>query len=71
MLSKITAALRGFVARIEREGGQALAEYGLILALIAIAAIIALGVLGVVISGQLDNIGACLGGAAGTCPFTG
>jgi len=56
MLSKITAALRGFVARIEREGGQALAEYGLILALIAIAAIIALGVLGVVIAGNLDAI---------------
>ena len=71
MLSKITTALRGFVARIEREGGQALAEYGLILALIAIAAIVALGVLGVVIAGQLDDIGACLGGSSGTCPFTG
>ncbi|MCH8921236.1 MAG: Flp family type IVb pilin [Chloroflexi bacterium] len=69
MLSKITAALRGFVARIEREGGQALAEYGLILALIAIAAIIALGVLGVVIAGNLGDIGACLGGGEGTCPF--
>jgi Flp pilus assembly pilin Flp len=68
MLSKITAALRGFVARIEREGGQALAEYGLILALIAIAAIIALGALGVLISGQLNTIGDCLGGTGGTCP---
>ncbi len=56
MLSKITAALRGFVARIEREGGQALAEYGLILALIAVVAIAALGFLGLAIVGQLDQI---------------
>ena len=56
MLSKITAALQGFVARIEREGGQALAEYGLILALIAVVAIAALGFLGLAIVGQLDQI---------------
>ena len=56
MLSKITAALRGFVARMEREGGQALAEYGLILALIAVAAILALTALGLAIGGQLDAI---------------
>jgi len=60
MLSKITAALQGFVARIEREGGQALAEYGLILALIAVAAIVALGVLGIAIAGQLDAITAVM-----------
>ncbi len=71
MLSNISAALLRFVARLEREKGQALAEYGLILALIAIAAIISLGVLGLVIAGQLDDIGACLGGSSGTCPFTG
>ena len=60
MLSKITAALQGFVSRIEREGGQALAEYGLILALIAVAAIVALGVLGIAIAGQLDAITAVM-----------
>ncbi len=60
MLSKITTALQGFVARIEREGGQALAEYGLILALIAVAAIVALGVLGIAIAGQLDAITAVM-----------
>ncbi len=60
MLSKITAALQGFVARMEREGGQALAEYGLILALIAVAAIVALGVLGIAIAGQLDAITAVM-----------
>ena len=56
MLSNISAALLRFVTRFEREEGQALAEYGLILALIAVAAIIALGVLGIAISGQLGAI---------------
>ena len=60
MLSKITAALQGFVARIEREGGQALAEYGLILALIAVVAIAALGFLGIAIAGQLGAITAVM-----------
>ncbi len=67
MLSKITAALRGFVSRIEREEGQALAEYGLILALIAVVAIGALGFLGLAIAGQLDAIEAVMpfGGGSG------
>ena len=56
MLSNITVALLRFVSRFEREEGQALAEYGLILALIAVAAIIALGLLGLAIAGQLDAI---------------
>ncbi len=60
MLSKITAALRGFVARIEREEGQALAEYGLILALIAVVAIAALTALGLAIAGQMDEIEAVM-----------
>ncbi len=60
MLSNISAALLRFVSRFEREEGQALAEYGLILALIAVAAIISLGVLGVAIAGQLDAIPAVM-----------
>ncbi len=60
MLSNISAALLRFVSRFEREEGQALAEYGLILALIAVAAIIALGVLGVAIAGQLGAISAAM-----------
>ena len=72
MLSNISAAVLRFVARIQREKGQALAEYGLILALIAIAAIIALGALGLALAGQLEDIGACVGASgSGTCPFTG
>ncbi len=56
MLSKINAALLRLYARFEQEKGQALAEYGLILALIAVAAIAALGFLGLAIAGQLDKI---------------
>jgi pilus assembly protein Flp/PilA len=60
MLSTISAALLRFVARLEREEGQALAEYGLILALIAVAAILALTALGVAIAGQLGAISAVM-----------
>ena len=58
MLSDISAALLRFVARFER--GQALAEYGLILAAIAVFCIIALGLLGVAIDGQLDAVTAAM-----------
>lgn len=56
MLSKINEALLRVYARFQREEGQALAEYGLILALIAVACIVALGFLGLAIAGQLDKI---------------
>jgi len=58
MLSNISAALLRFVTRFER--GQALAEYGLILAAIAVFCIIALGLLGVAIDGQLDAVTAAM-----------
>ncbi len=60
MLSNLSAALLRFFDRFEREEGQALAEYGLILALIAVACIIALGALGLAVAGQLDAISAAL-----------
>ena len=44
------------IARLEDARGQALAEYGLILGLIAIAAIIAMGLLGVALSDKLDEV---------------
>ena len=56
MISTITAALLRFAARTERAEGQALAEYGLILALIAVVCVIALGVLGLAVSDQFDFI---------------
>jgi Flp pilus assembly pilin Flp len=60
MISCISSALSVAVMRFEREGGQTLAEYGLILAIIAVASIIALGALGLAVSGQLDAITAAL-----------
>jgi len=60
MISSIRSALSAAVVHLEPEGGQTLAEYGLILALVAVASIIALGVLGLAVSGQLDAIAAAL-----------
>ncbi len=60
MISSISPALSAAVVHLEREGGQTLAEYGMILALIAVASIIALGALGLVVSGQLGAIAAAL-----------
>jgi pilus assembly protein Flp/PilA len=60
MLSTISAAVLRFVARFEREEGQALAEYGLILALIAVVCILALTALGLAVAGQLDAITAVM-----------
>jgi pilus assembly protein Flp/PilA len=48
---------RSFIqARLEREEGQALVEYALILSLIAVAAVVILGVLGGKISGIFTTI---------------
>jgi pilus assembly protein Flp/PilA len=49
MISKINEAMVWFMSRFEREEGQALAEYGLILALIAVVCLIALTALGVAV----------------------
>ena len=60
MLSKISEFIVGLVGRFRSEEGQALAEYGLILALIAAAAIISLTAVGVAVSGTLDRLTQCL-----------
>ena len=60
MISSISSALSAAAVRFEREGGQTLAEYSLILAFIAMASIIALGALGLAVSGQLDAFAAAL-----------
>ena len=56
MLSKINEALTWLVTRYQREDGQALAEYGLLLALIAVVCIAALTFLGLAIAGTLSTI---------------
>jgi len=56
MFSKMNEALMALFARFDREDGQALAEYGLLLALIAVVCIGALTVLGIAISGTLGSI---------------
>jgi pilus assembly protein Flp/PilA len=61
MLSKINEAILRLFAR-EDEDGQALAEYGLILGLIAVVAIAALTLMGTLIAGELGNITDALGG---------
>jgi len=48
------------ISRIRNEAGQGLAEYALIIALIAIAAILALTFLGGQLGVVLSNIGASL-----------
>ncbi len=56
MVSRINEALTWLAARYEREDGQALAEYGLLLALIAVVCIVALTALGLAIAGTLSTI---------------
>ena len=56
MLSTINAALLRLYGLFEREKGQALAEYGLILALIAVAAVLALTALGLAVARQLSAL---------------
>lgn len=60
MLFDLASSLWRSAARFEREDGQTLAEYGLILALITVASIVALGLLGLAVAGQLDAITAAL-----------
>jgi len=48
--------LEMIISRLDREDGQALAEYGLILAFIAIVCVLALTALGVAVSGVLGGV---------------
>jgi pilus assembly protein Flp/PilA len=52
--------LKKYVAMKHREEGQGLAEYGLILALVAVLCVTALGVLQGGISGVLSSVGTSL-----------
>lgn len=56
MISRMSDTLATLLSCFQRERGQALAEYGLLLALIAVVCIVALGALGLAIAGTLDSI---------------
>jgi pilus assembly protein Flp/PilA len=60
MLRLVIQHLRAVLGR--EEEGQALTEYGLILALIAVVAIAALVAIGGAVSGTLDDIASALTG---------
>ena len=63
MASRLSEAVMGLFVRYKDEEGQALAEYGLILGLIAIVAVTALTLLGTAITGKLGGVAAGLGGS--------
>jgi Flp pilus assembly pilin Flp len=52
----ITDALTRFVSWMREEAGQTLVEYGIILALISIAAIIAIGLLGGAVADTFQSV---------------
>jgi pilus assembly protein Flp/PilA len=65
MLEKLAIWTKSF-ARLEElrsEEGQALVEYGLILALVAVVCIVALQLLGQNVAAQLTAIATAIGGA--------
>ncbi|MFN8439136.1 MAG: Flp family type IVb pilin [Caldilineaceae bacterium] len=62
MLTQLIAMVNGFVAFSKNEEGQGLAEYALILVLIAIVVIAALTTLGTQIDTVFGDITAGLGG---------
>ena len=56
LFQKAYAVLSGLSARFEREEGQALVEYALILALIAVVSILILQALGLNVSRVFNNV---------------
>jgi len=66
---RVLVALQGLKARFEDERGQTLAEYGLIMAVIAVAVVVAAGVaFREAIVGAFDNATECISGAGNTGP---
>jgi Flp pilus assembly pilin Flp len=53
---KFTELMAYLRARFEVEEGQTMAEYGVVLAVIALGVVVALGVLSGAISGALDRV---------------
>jgi pilus assembly protein Flp/PilA len=63
MFSKINEAVLRLFVLYKDEEGQALAEYGLILGLIAVVAIAALTAVGLAVTGKLNSVNSALGGS--------
>ena len=57
---KISEAITGFASRLEHEEGQALAEYGLLLALIVVVCVLAVTALGLAVAGILGSVSGTL-----------
>jgi pilus assembly protein Flp/PilA len=66
MFSKASEIIVKLFVLYKDEEGQALAEYGLILGLIAVVAIAALTLLGTAITGKLGGVNGALGGSSST-----
>jgi Flp pilus assembly pilin Flp len=60
MTSTVLRAITWIAARKQDEEGQGLVEYGLILALVGLACVLALGVLSDGISGLLSDVASAL-----------
>jgi Flp pilus assembly pilin Flp len=52
--------VRSVLHHLEADRGQALAEYSLILAFVAMACVLALGALGLAVAGHIENFAAAL-----------
>ncbi len=65
------AALMRLLSGSDRERGQSLSEYGLILAIVAAATVVVLGVLGSTVSAQLDSVTTALRGEGDGSSFGG
>ncbi len=65
MLRKINDLLLRAWVRVRDEAGQAMPEYGLLVALIAVVAIVATTAVGLAVSGKFQDIADAIGGAGG------
>jgi pilus assembly protein Flp/PilA len=63
MFTKMMVALNAYVAGLQKEEGQGLAEYALIIVLVSIAVVTALGLVGTQINDVFGDIETALGNA--------
>jgi Flp pilus assembly pilin Flp len=63
MLSKINQLLRPVWVRFHDEKGQAMPEYGLLVALIALVVVLGATAIGLAVTGTLDDVASGITGA--------